>query len=134
MVLLMLRQKHVTFYLTIDSLRKQRTQRRLKPLWINFMLPNQRKETTNFVTPPFQTQSHQESKSKDLPSEISKRNMVVLECSIFQRRSTTFLKRKSGDMISGQSSSMERMSLITMIRILNRSLMHLRKKKRRSSR
>lgn len=77
----------------------------------------------------FQIQFFKESRRLDQPSKSSKKNMEVQVNFIFQKRSTTSLRMKIGDMINGQNSIKERMLLISMMLILKLNLMLLKKKR-----
>jgi len=117
----MLEQRHVIFFLIIDSLKRLRTQRRLRPSCKNFTFLNQRREIIRLEIFVFHKPYLMELRKLDQPLRNSKRNMEVLVNSTFQKRSIIFLRRKNGDMINGQSFILVRMYQISMIRILRQS-------------
>lgn len=115
-----------------DLLKKQRIQRRLNRLCKSSIWLYQRKEITKLETHQSQTQLYKESRRLVQLLRSSRKNMEVLVNSIFQKRSTTFLKMKIGDTINGQSSTRVRTSLISTMLISKPSLMPSKRKKMKS--
>ena len=124
--------KLATFCSIIDLLKKQRIQRRLNRLCKSSIWLYQRKEITKLETHQSQTQLYKESRRLVQLLRSSRKNMEVLVNSIFQKRSTTFLKMKIGDTINGQSSTRVRTSLISTMLISKPSLMPSKRKKMKS--
>lgn len=124
--------KLAIFCSIIDLLKKLRIQRRLNRLCKSSIWLYQRKEITKLETHQSQTQLYKESRRLVQLLRSSRKNMEVLVNSIFQKRSTTFLKMKIGDTINGQSSTRVRTSLISTMLISKPSLMPSKRKKMKS--